>query len=325
LSELEKLTTCYRVPLYPSSPLNLIRSIASLRNIVQIEKTDVINTHHRFAALVSNVVSRMTPIPVVSTVHEIKEDRLLFSRLIVGSHVITFSEAVKQNLQHTYRVNPDRIHVVPMGVSVNAPSPTVVSQTKAGLAMPTGLPIVACIARLAEEKGGHIYLQAVAQVLKSGHNAQFLVVGDGPLRETLEAWSQKLGVEKHVLFTGWRDDVYTIIASADFLVLPSRSEGLGMTVLEGLAMAKPSIASNTGGIAEIIRDNETGLLVAPGDPVALAQAIMRFLDEPEFAKWVGQRGQRHLEEHFSLEAMLEKTIGIYKRALDEKSRDQAKQ
>jgi glycosyltransferase involved in cell wall biosynthesis len=198
-----------------------------------------------------------------------------------------------------------------MGFEAEEPTPQQVAQTRKELILDTELPIVACIARLAEEKGCGTFVQAAAQVLSAGHGLHFLLVGDGPMRQKLTAMARDLNLGASLRLTGWRNDVSSVIANSDFLVLPSRSEGAGMVIIEAMALAKPSIGTHVGGILEIIRDGETGLLVPPDDANALADAIMRLLEDRSLRNRLGTAAQRIHAVRFSNRAMMSRTAQAY--------------
>jgi glycosyltransferase involved in cell wall biosynthesis len=120
----------------------------------------------------------------------------------------------------------------------------------------------------------------------------------------LKKMARELGIEKNVQFLGFRKDIYNLIGLADMVVLSSRSEGLGISILEALALKKPVIASNVGGIPEIITHGKTGLLVPPDDPEALAGAMLYLIKNPEEGKKMGLDGYKILTDKYSAEIML---------------------
>jgi glycosyltransferase involved in cell wall biosynthesis len=308
---LEDIVPCYHLPLYPSSFPNIFRSIIKLNDLVKREKIDLINTHHRFSGIVCNLYGYLRKIPVVSTVHEIKNDKKFLSRLTIGNSAIVFSQAVKQHLHDVNGLPSDRIIQVPMGVKIQAFRTTSPTLLKKSLGLNDDLPIVACIARISEEKGCDIYIRAIAEVLEAGYHAQFLLVGDGPLRKEIEHLKHNLHLDDYIHITGWREDIYSIIKIVDFLVLPSISEAIGMTILEGFFFGKPTIASRVGGIPEVIQDGKNGLLVPPGDPYKLAQAICNLLNNPQLTSQLGRVGKQQLEDSYSPLAMVNHTLNAY--------------
>jgi glycosyltransferase involved in cell wall biosynthesis len=311
LPGLEQIAPCYHIPLHPSSIRNIFRSLIMLRKIVRAEKIDLINSHHRFSGLVSNLYSLFAHTPVVSTVHEIKYDRAYISRLTIGKFAIVFSQAVKEHVMQVCGLSSDHVFQVPIGITIQPPKLEDIAKICTALELSDQLPVIACIARFSEEKGCSIYLQAVAKVIESGHYAQFLLVGDGPLKNELVRACRNLHLEDHVRIIGWREDVSTIIAISKFLVLPSFSEALGITILEGYLLGKTTIASDVGGIPEIIHNNQNGLLVPPGDPHQLARAIISMLEKPYLAEQFGQIGKQQTLTQFTPDQMVDQTIKAY--------------
>ncbi|HEY1271824.1 MAG TPA: glycosyltransferase, partial [Terriglobales bacterium] len=140
---------------------------------------------------------------------------------------------------------------------------------------------------------------------------RFVFAGDGACRKDYETQVANLGLERNVLFLGRRTDVPDILTSSDIAVLPSQAEGLPNAVLEYLAAGLPTIASNVGGNAEIIRDGETGLLVPPDNPTVLAQSLLKLLRGPELASRIGAAGQQRVRNDFSFERMIEEVDKLY--------------
>jgi glycosyltransferase involved in cell wall biosynthesis len=139
----------------------------------------------------------------------------------------------------------------------------------------------------------------------------WILVGDGELRGELEAQARRLGLAPHVRFAGWRDNVAEVLALADVFVLPSESEGFGRVLVEAMAMGRPVVATNVGGIPDIVLDGETGLLVEPADPAALASAVGALLDEPARAARLGAAGRARAESTFSLGAHVDAVERVY--------------
>ena len=143
----------------------------------------------------------------------------------------------------------------------------------------------------------------------------WILVGDGELRGELEAQAGSLGLASHVHFTGWRHDVGEMLALADVFVLPSKSEGFGRVLVEAMAMGRAVVATNVGGIPDIVLDGETGLLVEPANPVALAHAVRALFDEPARAARLGAAGRTRAESTFSLGAHVDAVERVYDEVL----------
>jgi len=177
--------------------------------------------------------------------------------------------------------------------------------------MPTDAQIVGVVARLEPEKGHPTLLDAWPAVLRDVPNAHLLVVGEGSCRAALEAQALRLGIGKHVTFTGRREDVPAVTAALDIAVLPSYREAQGLSILEAMALSRPVVASNVGGIPEMIEDGRTGLLVPPRDPAVLAEAIIRLLVDHAYADLLARTGHDLVHEQFCIERMVRAVEDLY--------------
>ncbi len=131
-----------------------------------------------------------------------------------------------------------------------------------------------------------------------------LIVGDGPLREDLEELAKNLEIEHHVIFTGFRTDIPNILGFLDIFVMSSMWEGLGLSAIEAMLAGKPVVASNVDGLPEVVLDQETGILVPPGEPKVLADAICTLLDSPEKRREMGEKGRQRAIRHFNIDKMV---------------------
>jgi len=175
--------------------------------------------------------------------------------------------------------------------------------------------VVINVAHLAGHKGQIYLVRAIPHVLAQLPATRFFIVGQGELMNELKGAAAGLGIEHALVFTGFRDDVADFYQIADLYVMSSVQEGLGTAVLDALALAKPVVATNCGGIPEIVQDGKTGRLVAPADPAALAEGIVDMLTRVEAAKSMGLEGQSLVRKSFTIDAMVEKNIEVYKQVL----------
>jgi glycosyltransferase involved in cell wall biosynthesis len=194
---------------------------------------------------------------------------------------------------------------------------------------PAGSPLVGVVARLEPEKGHPTLLEAWPMVLERVPDARLLIVGEGSQRDALEARAEDLGLlgepcegdacvgTRHarpgakVVFTGRRDDVPAVTAALDVAVLPSYREAQGLVILEAMALGRPVVASNVGGIPEMIEDGVTGLLVAPRDPEALADAIVRVLTDHPLADTMARAGRVLAHDRFCVDRMVRALQDVY--------------
>ena len=174
-----------------------------------------------------------------------------------------------------------------------------------------GSQIVGVVARLEAEKGHPTLLEAWPTVVAEFPDAYLLVVGEGSRLESLQAQARKLGIAERVVFTGRRDDIPAVTAALDIAVLPSYREAQGLTILEAMALSRPVIASNVGGIPEMIDDGVTGILVPPHDADALSTAIGRLLRDHQLADTLGRAGHDLAHDRFCIEGMVSSIQEIY--------------
>jgi len=177
--------------------------------------------------------------------------------------------------------------------------------------MEPGSQIVGVVARLEPEKGHQTLIEAWPHVLRSVPDAYLLIVGEGSRRDFLESWAAAHKVAHRVIFTGRRDDVPAVTAALDVAVLPSWREAQGLSVLEAMALSRPVVASDVGGIPEMIENGVTGLLVERDNPVALADAIVRLLTDHVFADTMAHAAHDLVHERFCVELMVKAIEEIY--------------
>jgi L-malate glycosyltransferase len=181
------------------------------------------------------------------------------------------------------------------------------------LRLPHGAPIVGNVAALVAHKGQRHLIAAAALVVRELPDTRFLIIGEGELREPLERQIKDLGLERHVMLTGFRSDALPLMKSFDLFVMSSVTEGLGSAVLEAMTCGIPVVGTRAGGIPEAVVDGESGLLVAPHDESALATAIVRVLRDRDLATRLARDGRRRVEEQFSVENMVARTLEVYGR------------
>ena len=174
-----------------------------------------------------------------------------------------------------------------------------------------GSQIVGVVARLEPEKGHATLLEAWPAVLRAVPDCYLLIIGEGSRRESLEAQARDLRIAHRVIFTGRRDDVPAVTAALDVAVLPSYREAQGLSILEALALSRPVVASNVGGIPEMITDGVNGLLVPPHDADALASAIILLLRDHPYADALGRAGHDMVHDRFCIDLMVDQIQRIY--------------
>jgi glycosyltransferase involved in cell wall biosynthesis len=158
-------------------------------------------------------------------------------------------------------------------------------------------------------------VRAIPRVVEKFPAVRFFIVGKGELLAELKALAASLGIGRELVFTGFRSDVGAFYKIADLFVMSSVQEGLGTAVLDALAEGKAVVATDCGGIPEIIHDGETGRLVEPANPEALARGIIDVLRDPQQAGRMAGRGQALVQNQFSVETMAENNLAVYRMLL----------
>lgn len=175
------------------------------------------------------------------------------------------------------------------------------------------IPRLVAVGRLKAPKDFVTFVRALAALSVGSFEA--LIVGDGPDRAEVKTEIQRLGLEQSVELAGERSDVPQLLAGSDVFVLSSSSEGLPVSVLEAMAAELPVVASSVGGVAELVDDGETGILVPAGDEQALAHALQRLIDDPDLRRRLGAAGRARAEASFDLDAFRRAHLDLYHRRL----------
>ncbi len=225
--------------------------------------------------------------------------------------VLTNANAVREAVLAEDHFTPEKVRVIHNGVDLDRFSQA--SKDRTWLAPAADQEKwIALVGNMHSEVKGHTVLIGAAQtVVREFPDVRFLFAGDGERRKVFEEQIVRLGLERHFVFLGRRNDVPRVLGCCDFGVLPSQAEGLPNAVLEYLAAGLPTIASQVGGNVEIIQDGKTGLLVPPNNPAALAEAILRLLRAPDFAAALRKSGREYVAAEFSFQRLIEKTDQMY--------------
>ena len=211
-------------------------------------------------------------------------------------------------------IAPRQIVVVHDGIDVGKIGRLPAEDIHAQFWLPRGAPVLANVGALVPHKGHKFLIDAMPHVLREVPDAHLVIFGEGELRPMLSRQIKELRLEKHVLLAGFRDDVLQLLKSADLFVMSSVTEGLGSTVLDAMAMKLPVVGTHAGGIPEAVVHEKTGLLVPPGHPRELAEAIVRLLNDPALRTRLGAAGLARVTEQFGVARMLHGTLDAYRRA-----------
>ena len=224
-------------------------------------------------------------------------DRLVYSRY---EKIVCVSETVRRELLQWIPQLRNRTVVIRNGIPI--PSRPRRTAWKYDIIF---------VGRLTAAKGLDILLRAISELKPNALVKRVAIVGQGPLLPFLTAEARRLEIDDIVHFLGARDDVNELLTQSEVFILPSRWEGLPLSLLEAMASGLPVIATNVGGIPEVIVDGVNGILVPPSSTGSLAEAIARLLSNRRLALNLGQRARRHIEQHYSLESYSENVLELY--------------
>lgn len=300
-------------PVPMRGPLDL-RALLALRRLLRRRAVDLVHTHSSVDSWLAGLAGRSRGVPVVRGRHvsiPIPRRRALVYRL--AHRIIASGDAVAAVVAGA-GIPAERIVSVAAGVDTGRFHPGV---SGAAVRAELGLPppparVVGLVANIRGSKGHRFFLEAARDILETAPATRFLVVGDGVGYDDVRRRVRELGLETSVLMTGFRRDIPEVMAALDVLVLPSvKSEATSQVIPQALALGTPVVATRVGGIAEIVRDGETGRLVAPADSRALAGAILDLLADPARARAMARRGRALVETHLSLDAVMARTTAVY--------------
>lgn len=309
------------------NPFALMRLVRLLRR----EGVTILQTHGARANFYGRVAGWLAGVPiVVSTVHNSIGDyevsrlkRWIYTSALRvtlpwAHRIICVSEAIRRDVLRNNPAAASLVETVYNGIDrrqlVSARDRAAMRRA---LAVGDG-PLVVVVARLTPPKGHRYLIDAIALLRQRWPTLYCVCVGEGELQESLQAYAVVKGMVDRCRFVGATNCVADWYEAADVVVLPSLSEGFPFVVLEALAMAKPLVATKVNGVPEAIEHGQTGLLVDPRDAEGLARAIEVVLEQPELAEKMGRAGSAIVQERFTVDRMIDRTVAVFESALRER-------
>ena len=294
-------------------------AVRNILKVVRSENIDIINTHSGRDTLLAGIAGRLSfrsPV-IVRTRHLALPITSKFTYNVLAHRIVTVSEYVRNYLVSA-GIPARKITAVHTCVDLNRFDPA-----KAGnglrqeLGIKAGVPVVGTVSILRRKKGHHVLLDAIPGILKKVPDAVFVFAGNGPQKENIENKIKELGLGGKVFLLGLRNDIPYILNSIDLFVLPTLQEALGTSFVEAMAMGRPVIGANVGGVGEVIKDGVNGYLVPPEDPDGLADAVIRTLLDKEKAEAMGREGMKMATQHFTSGRMCREMYDLYSSLLKE--------
>jgi glycosyltransferase involved in cell wall biosynthesis len=312
------------LPLTATSPQSFLR----LLWVIKRYGTEFVHVHGRKAGFYGRLASWLARKPVIYSFHGLhyKKHGVLLRTLYVGiertltrhtDRVINVSCSERRECLDLGLLDAQRGLVIYNGIDWQAFDAVTVDvpRMKADLGIEPCDLIVGHVAKFDVQKAQDDLTSAIPWILSQCTEAKFLFVGDGALRPRIERQVAHLGVERRVVFTGFRHDVAALLKIMDVCTLPSRWEGLPLVLLEAMACRKPVVATRVTGNIDVVVDGVTGFLVPVGTPQALAEKIVLLLQDASLRAQFGHNGRERVEREFSLDGMVARTRSMYQELL----------
>jgi glycosyltransferase involved in cell wall biosynthesis len=305
--------------------ISLIAFAIFLRRLTKKYRPALIHANSFITALYAMIPARITGTPLVWHMHDILDSGIINKIFIRAAgwgarRIICVSAAVRNSLLE-FGVNGGKCKIV-YNCLTNPLIPSQGVKARKEFGIPSGTHLVGMIGTICRLKGQLVLAEAIKDILARFPSTVFMFVGDVisdadiPYKEKVLNYLQENGLKDNVIFTGFRKDVVDLIAAMDIIVHPPiMPESFGLVILEAMACKKPVVASNTGGIPEIISDGLNGLLIQPGDVHALANAVCKLLDDPDLRVKIGETGNMILIDKFRPEKFISGILVVYEELL----------
>jgi glycosyltransferase involved in cell wall biosynthesis len=315
-----------RLPMGRSmGPRRSATTLRAVRRLIREQEIDLVHAHSSKAGVVGRIAARLARTPSVYTPHcfaFIREGSPATRRGIVFAErtlaritgaVVCVAEFERSAALRSRVASRDRLHVVHNGSDGCAADAEPDAELRAFAGDGA---LVACMSVLRPQKSVETFIAAAPELLAAAPEARLAVIGEGELRDQLERQAAALGLDGRLRFFDFHPPVWRQLRQLDLLVLPSAWEAFPIALLEAMACGVPQVASDVGGVGEAVGDSETGLLVPPRDPLALAHATVELLRDPERRARMAEAGRRRHAELFTVGRMVDRTARVYEQALD---------
>ena len=314
------------------SPWNDLLTLLKLYFYIKKERFDVVHTHVSKAGILGRWAAKLAGVPViVHTTHGnifhgyfnpfFTRFFILIQKLtaLITDKMITLTQLEQQQWLEQGIGKSIPYTAIGDGIDLKRFNPENLQMSRSEIRKNLGLSVndfvIGTVARIVPIKGHEYLIRSASNVIKEIPRAKFLIVGDGPIRKEMEELTVQLGLEGQVTFLGVRKDVPELLSIMDLFVLPSLNEGMGMSLVEAMAMGLPVIATQVGGVPEVVTDGKTGILVPAQDSTALAKAIVRLAKDAKLARELAQAGHERAHSAFGAEAMVDRISAVYQELL----------
>lgn len=305
-----------RLPIKTKSILSpqLIQAYFILRKFINSQGIDIIHAQTRITQFLAFLLSKTLNIAYVCTFHGFYRPHLARKSLpCLGDITIAISQAVGNHLIKDFNLNKENLRVVYNAIDIDRTSLTGKDYTQL-----KGAPTLGIISRLSSEKGHLLLFNVFKQLVRDYPQIRLLVVGSGKKERELKDWVRRHECDNQIVFLGTIPNLTSLFRVLDISILPSTQEGLGFAILEAQAYGVPVVATCVGGISEIIKDRQTGILVEPGNTQQLYKGIKLILDNVSLRETIINNARQQIRDRFNLQKMVSEVESIYKQTIERK-------
>lgn len=296
-------------------------AVAAMARLIRREKVDVVHVHGQEAGLLARIIAWVAGARVIVYTPQVIDIRrarwhwlyVLIERALacITDVIVSCSESGRKRLIQ-WGIPSHKVITIPNSLDpVLFQKPLGRDGLRRELGLDVNKPLVMQVGRLSAQKAPLAFVEGAALVARERPDAQFVLVGDGPLKDDVVARIQELGLGGSVHLAGWRDRGFRLMPAADIVTLTSLWEGMPYTLLEAMAWSRPVVANNVDGCSELVLEGVNGFLVHPGDVTTWASRVVSLLNNPAQAALMGQKGSEYVEEKFSLQKMIARIESLY--------------
>lgn len=305
----------YQMPVHKKNLWTMVRLIPKLRKIIVAEKVDIVHARSRVPAWIAFFACHKTNAQFITTCHGFYKTKIFSQIMGWAKLVIVPSRAIGRHMIDTYDVPAENIRCIPRSVDISK------YQNQHTIDPNKQYHVVSIVGRLTSLKGHEYFLKAMAKLVRQRPFIKIWIIGDAPAnkqdyKKELETLVHRLGLKNYVEFLGQRSDIPQLLTQTDVLVMSSTEpESFGRVILEAQAAGVPVVATQVGGVVDIIEHRQNGLLVLPKDTDAMADAVLNLLKDTNLAQRLVDEAKKKIKEQFMLEHMASSTIAVYEELL----------
>lgn len=296
------------------NPIVILQTLQTLERIIRKEHIQILHTHHRMAALYGKLLKiRFPKLKLVYTAHNVFENKKRLTNISLSdSYIVAVGENVKKNLVEFFDIKEEKIQIIYNAVKIKEhvnyePNTRLENWKKEGFFL------VGIIGRLSEQKGVDVFIESMKNIKSQNVKIKGVIIGDGELKESLETMILKNDLEDDIWMMGYQEHIVTLIQQLDLVVMPSRWEGFPLLPIEVFCVGKTLVASDIGGINEIVQQKKNGILVPKDDVEAFSKEIIALMNKPEMRESLEQNAKEFYKKHFCYESFVEQYDSLYQR------------